>query len=273
MKIFIMTDMEGVCGVINHDDWVLPTGRYYEEGRKLLTLEVNATADGFFAAGASEIHVVDGHGAGGINQAILDNRTFLTRSIVGPYPFMLDKSFDAIAWIGQHAKAGTEYAHIAHTGWFNVLDYKINGISVGEFGQMVMLASFLGVRSIFGAGDEAFSVESRALVRGIETVSVKKGLTPGTGDGYDCDGYRNRNLSAVHMHPEKACRLIREHAENALKRFMSDPLSFELTDVRPPFRKEISYRASGSIPAYRSYAEHPDDLVALMNMRETDLTD
>ena len=46
-----MTDMEGVCGVINHDDWVMPTGMYYEEGKKLLTMEINAAVEGFMQQG------------------------------------------------------------------------------------------------------------------------------------------------------------------------------------------------------------------------------
>jgi len=268
MKIFIMTDMEGVCGVINHDDWVMQSGRYYEEGKKLLTLEVNAAVEGFFRAGADEIAVLDGHGAGGINQLLLDNRTSYIRSSVGPYPFSLDKSFDAIAWVGQHSKAGTEYAHIAHTGWFNVLDFKINGISVGEFGQMAMLASFLGVRSIFGSGDEAFTLEAKALAAGIETVSVKKGLTPGKGDETGCDGYRNRNLSAIHLHPEKARELIGNGAERALNRFIHDRGSFELIKIRPPFIKEVKYRQDGNTQAYEVYGEHPASLIDLMNAPE-----
>lgn len=42
MKIMIMTDMEGVAGILNHDDWVQPSGRFYEKGIRLLTGEVNA---------------------------------------------------------------------------------------------------------------------------------------------------------------------------------------------------------------------------------------
>jgi len=41
MKIYLMTDMEGVAGILNHDDWVLPTGRFYDQGRRLLAEEVN----------------------------------------------------------------------------------------------------------------------------------------------------------------------------------------------------------------------------------------
>jgi len=79
MKITIMTDMEGVAGVLNHDDWVLPEGRFYAKGMRLLTEEVNAAVEGLCSAGADEVLVVDGHGAGGIDPEILDERALLRR--------------------------------------------------------------------------------------------------------------------------------------------------------------------------------------------------
>ena len=39
MKNLIMTDMEGVAGVLNHGDWVVPGARCYEKGTRLLTEE------------------------------------------------------------------------------------------------------------------------------------------------------------------------------------------------------------------------------------------
>ena len=266
-----MTDMEGVCGVLDFINWVRHESRYYEEGKRLLTLEVNAAVEGFFSAGASEVVVIDGHGAGGINQSFLDRRTSLVRGFPGPYPFALDKSYNAMAWVGQHAKGGTEFAHSAHTGWFNVLDYRINGTSVGEFGQMAMCGAFLGVPSIFGSGDEAFTREAKELLGCVETVSVKRGLVPGKGDEFDCDGYRDRNGAAEHLHPQKARELIREGAALALARFAADRKSFPLLALRPPFRREVSYRANGAIPAYRAYAEHPTDLIRAMNAPEIKL--
>jgi D-amino peptidase len=265
MKIFIVTDMEGTCGVINHDDWVTPEGRYYEDGKKLLTMEINAAVEGFFEEGATEIYVSDGHGFGGINQSLLDKRTMYIRGYPGPYPGGLDETFDAVAWVGQHAKAGTPYAHIAHTGWFNVLDYTINDISVGEFGQMAICAATFGVRSIFGSGDKAFSGEAKALINGIETVIVKEGLTPGSGDEFDGDGYRNRNLAAIHYHPQKACELIKEGAKKALHRFKADKESFQLLDLKPPFVRKVKYRPYNNTPSYSASSMHENSFIKMMN--------
>ena len=99
-------------------------------------------------------------------------------------------------------------AHIAHTGWLMCSIIELMAFLLVNW-TIAMCAASLGIPSIFGAGDEAFTKEAQELTVGIETVSVKKGLFPGSGDEYDCDGYRNRNLAAVHMHPERARELIR----------------------------------------------------------------
>ena len=70
-----MTDLEGVAGVINFDDYCTPKGRYYEVARELLTKEVNAAIERLLEAGADEFLVVDGHGYGGINPLLLHSST------------------------------------------------------------------------------------------------------------------------------------------------------------------------------------------------------
>lgn len=123
MKIMIITDMEGVAGVLNHDDWVVPDGQFFEKGQRFLTEEVNAAVDGFFKAGAGEVLVVDGHGDGGIDPELLDERALLKRDPGERiWPCGLDESYDSLAFVGQHAKAGTPYSHITHTQWFNYIE-------------------------------------------------------------------------------------------------------------------------------------------------------
>ena len=62
-KIFIVTDMEGVGGVNNADEQLLPGQRRYEESRHLLTGEVNAAVVRALEAGASQAVIRDGHDA------------------------------------------------------------------------------------------------------------------------------------------------------------------------------------------------------------------
>ena len=60
-RIFIVTDMEGVGGVNNADEQLLPGQRRFEETHRLLLGELNAAIEGVLAAGASEVVVWDGH--------------------------------------------------------------------------------------------------------------------------------------------------------------------------------------------------------------------
>ncbi len=66
MKVLMMTDLEGVAGVVTFEQDSYSDGKYYETAKRLLTAEVNAAVDGLMAAGAEEVLVIDGHGPGGI---------------------------------------------------------------------------------------------------------------------------------------------------------------------------------------------------------------
>ena len=64
MRVHIISDMEGVSGIVKPEQ---TTGGdpMYEEARKLYTEEINAAVRGAKAGGATEIVVMDCHGAGG----------------------------------------------------------------------------------------------------------------------------------------------------------------------------------------------------------------
>lgn len=266
MKIYLMTDMEGVAGVRDFENWTGPQGRYYDVGQKLLTLEVNAAIEGFFAGGATEVMVADGHGSGAINIELLDPRAQLMRGWPTGWPFLLDEQgYDAVAWVGQHAKAGTEYAHLAHTQSCGYLDLSVNGVSIGEFGQFALCASELGIRAIFGSGDKAFAAEAQALVPGIETVWVKRGTTPGRGDDLTREQYCRRNSAAIHLHPEKARELIRAGAERAVRRAQQE--DFGLIRLQPPFVRVTRFRPEqAGEPIRVSRETHPTSVIGVMNL-------
>ena len=264
MRVYVQTDMEGVAGVLDHDNWCQPQSRYYEAGKELLTAEINAAVDGFFAAGATQILVADGHGAGGINPRLLDHRAELQRGWARGWPLGLEEGFDFVACVGQHAKSGTEFSHITHTQWFDWLDMTVNGVSVGEFGQFAMCASELGIRFIFAAGEEALAREAQALIPGIETVAVKRGIQPGSGDDLDTKQYMRFHLGAIHLHPQRACALIRQGAERALRRAQQDK-DFGIIPMKPPYEMTVMFRGrNGRNKAAR--VSHPNSYVALLNL-------
>ncbi len=268
VRIFIVTDMEGCAGILNHDDWVVPSGRYYDLGRRFLTDETNAAIAGFFAGGITEAVVCDGHGAGGIDPELLDQRVELLRGAPHPvWPFFLDDGFDAIAWVGQHAKAGTPGSHISHTGWFNVIDMSVNGISIGEYGQMALCARELGIPAIFAAGEEALAREAEALTPGVITAAVKRGILPDGLEHLSTEEYRTAKLSALHKSPAAACRLIREQAFQAARKFLTEPESFHYPRLEPPIEIVTRLRMTNGAPAHCEIQRNDRSFIAAMNSK------
>jgi D-amino peptidase len=221
--------------------------------------------DGFFAAGATQVLVVDGHGPGGIDVKLLDPRAQFQRGWGEPtWPLTLEASFDAVAWVGQHAKACTPYGHLCHTQSGHTIDETINGISVGEFGELAMCASELGVRALFGSGDEAFTREAQALVPGIETVSVKQGLNAGTGEDLSYEQYVLATASARHLHPVQARERIRAGAQRAVERARHE--QFGIIPLTPPFTRVLRLRREAGKPfATVVRVTHPSSVIGVLN--------
>ena len=267
MRIYLWADIEGVAGVRDWQEWAAPGQAHFDEARELATLEVNAAVEGLCAGGAIEILVAEAHGPGCIDIRLLDSRADLLRGW-GPerWPRCLDASFDALAFVGQHAKAGTAYGHLAHTLSTQLIDISINGISVGEFGALVLCAAELGIPTIFAAGDEALSREARELVPDIETVAVKRGLQPGTGEQLTREEYARFYSSAIHTHPVRARALITDGARRAVERRRRQT-SGVVAPLQPPFERVVRLRASRDRPQPATVrATHPSSVIALLNV-------
>jgi len=262
MKIYLMTDMEGVAGVINSADYAGPEGRYYEEGKNLTTQEVNAAVEGLLEAGAAEILVVDGHGHGAINATMLHSEATLLAGRPIGYPFGCDDSFDAAIMIGQHAKTNTDGGHLCHTGSFAIEDLSINGVSVGEAGCNMLFTAYFGVPTIMLSGDEAGCNEVIELVPEIEVAPVKTGIKRGSASGLTTDENRLFNGAAIHLAPEKARQLIKERAKRALERVQDiDPFWLE-----PPYELVSVLRPSEAGGNIRTARAASDDMLELLQM-------
>ena len=131
-----------------------------------------------FSAGATDVLVRDSHGA---KQNLLpgdvDPRARLLRGqSTGPKNMMegIDKTFDAVVFIGYHAKAGTPNAILEHTSNGNVVDFSVNGVSLPEGGYNAVVAGLAGVPVVFASGDKALVDQLRALLGPIEGVAVKE---------------------------------------------------------------------------------------------------
>ncbi|HEX3805727.1 MAG TPA: M55 family metallopeptidase [Gaiellaceae bacterium] len=184
MKVFVVSDMEGVAGIVK---WQQVTGGHamYEEGRRLYTGEINAAVRGAKAGGATEIVVMDCHGAGEgwtFNSLIPDELDpdceYVVQDHWTEYTEFLETGVDAALFVGMHAMAGTRDGVLAHTvsgsSWWRL---RFNGVEVGETGINAALCGAWGCPVLLVTGDEASCREGRKLLGDrLTTVAVKKGL-------------------------------------------------------------------------------------------------
>ena len=121
MRVHIISDMEGVSGIVKAAQ---TTGGapMYEEGRKLYTEEINAAVRGAKAAGATEIVVMDCHGAGGswsFNSLVPDlldpDCEWVVQDNWTEYTEFLEEGCDAALLVGMHAMAGARRGGMNHT--------------------------------------------------------------------------------------------------------------------------------------------------------------
>ena len=88
----------------------------------------------------------------------------------------LDDTFDAIVFVGYHAKADAPRGLFAHTGSGIVRDLQINGRSVGEGGMNAALAAWYGVPVVVVSGDDVAIAEVKESVPGVRGVVVKRAI-------------------------------------------------------------------------------------------------
>jgi D-amino peptidase len=258
MKIYIMTDQEGVAGVLNAAGFNKPGALYYEDARELTTLEANAAIEGALEAGATEFFVVDGHGYGSIQPKLLHPAATLLAGSPMRYPFGCDSSFDAAFIIGQHAKSNADGGHLSHTGSFEANELTINNHSLGELGQNMLFCAYFGVPTVLVTGDHACSEEAKAVVPEVETVTVKWGEKRGSAAGLTGEENSLFNGVAAHRSPLKARELIREGARRAIERREKiEPFWLE-----PPYEMVLTLRHSATAGARRATRRH-NDLIEL----------
>ena len=232
LKVFISVDMEGISGVINWED-VNRNGKDYGLFRKLMTQEANAAIEGALDAGATEILVRDSHGsARNILPDLLHQEAILLRDWSGgPMSMMegIDETFDAVIFIGYHAREGTPDAVLKHT-MNGQIDVFINGINMPEAGINGAAAGYYGVPVVLVAGDSAIVKQARDIFGDIEGVAVKESI----------------GTAAKMLHTKIAQELIMQKTEEAL----SNLSKYKPFKLQTPITMEIVYK--DEIDAHRA---------------------
>ena len=248
MKVHVISDMEGVGGIVKGEQ--TNAGRaMFEEGRKLYTGEINAAVRGAKAAGATEIVVMDCHGAGEgftFNSLIAEDLDpaceFVVQEEWTEYTGFLEEGCDAALFIGMHAMAGTRDGVLNHTvsgtDWQNLW---FNGTRVGETGINAALCGNWGCPVLLVTGDDAACREAKELLGdGLTAVSVKQGL-----------GGRSARM----LVPSRARELIQEGTKKAL----ADLKAVPPYDPGKPCEVKVEYKSTG--PPQRLRYQHGVEII------------
>jgi D-amino peptidase len=196
--------MEGLAGVVAGSD-VAAGSPDYGHFRTIMAGEANAAIEGAIRAGATDVIVRDSHGAKtNLLPGDVDPRARLLRGAnSGPKNMMegIDSTFDAVVYVGYHARAGTPNAILEHTSNGNVLDFAINGVSLPEGGYNALVAGLYNVPVVFVAGDRAVVDQLRTLLGPIEGVATKVAI----------------NEASLGLSPRMAQDAIRAGVERAIR--------------------------------------------------------
>jgi D-amino peptidase len=217
MRVHVISDLEGVSGVVKPGQ-THGGEPMFDEARRLYTEEINAAVRGAKAAGATEIVVMDCHGAGkewSFNSLVPDlldpDCEFVVQEDWTEYTAFLEEGCDAALLVGMHAMAGSRHGVMNHTvsakDYFNL---RFNGTLVGETGIHAALCGTWGCPVVLVTGDDVACAEGRALLGdSLTTVAVKTGLGA---------------TSSRQIPPVRARQMIEEGATRALS---------DLTTVAP----------------------------------------
>ena len=259
MRVFIVSDMEGVAGITKREQCE-GGNPMYNEGQRLYTAEINAAVAGAFDGGASEVVVMDCHGAGkgwtfnSLLHEQLDPRCeYVVQNVWTEHTETLERGCDAALFVAMHAKAGTGDGVLSHTvsgtSWHSL---SFNGVEVGETGINAALCGTWDCPVLLVTGDEAVCREARQLLgEGLVTVPVKKGFG---------------RYSARHIPPARSRELIQDGARRALAAGDAvrpyDPGSPCRIDVRlatPDHAEKYRHREGVEVTDGRTVTARADD--------------
>jgi D-amino peptidase len=239
VRVFVISDMEGVSGIVKWKQ-VIGGESLYEEGRRLYTEEINAAVRGAKQAGADEIVVMDCHGAGGdwtfnslIPEALDEACEWVVQRDWTEYTTFLEEGCDAALFIGMHAMAGTPDGVMCHTvsgqQWTNL---RFNGVLVGETGINAALCGHWNCPVLLVTGDHAVCAEAKELLGdGLTTVQVKRGLS---------------RFSARQIPPVRARKMI----EAAAAETLADLKAVKPYDPGKPSNVEVEFTTPDACDVY-----------------------
>jgi len=226
VKINIMTDLEGVGGIIGRADSIGNRIVNPQSAGKLLAGEVNACVEGLVRGGAGEIVVWDGHGGGDCIDPELLHPAASLGTIGAPLMRVnwIDAGYAAAIQLGAHAMQDASDAYLSHSyDSHGIVGMRLNGEPIGEIGMYVFLAAYFGVPTVLVSGDRAACDEAERFLGGNVRAVVTK------------TAFSSR-YSVINRNPAAIREELTAAAFDAVKRLN------DFSPPRLPERFELEYR-------------------------------
>ena len=136
-----------------------------EEGKQLMTGDMNACIEGCFAAGATEVVIRDHHGGGrNVDPQAIDKRAKLIQGETPGSRFKDIEGSAAIILLGYHAMALTPGGTLAHSySSASIQGMWLNGREVGEIGVDAAIAAEHNVPVVMVSGDDKCCAEAQVM--------------------------------------------------------------------------------------------------------------
>ena len=227
MRFIIAVDLEGISCAVGRPNDGLGKDFHYDWVRSQAVREANATARGFFDAGATQVIIWDNHGTG-INLPYdqIDSRCdiMLGRGMRHRWGGVIE-GFNGAAMIGYHAMDNTSDAVLAHT--FSSVGYQwmsMNGVEVGEMAIDGAAAGRYGVPIVLVSSDAAGVAEAKNFFPWAETVITKQALSWN---------------AAISRSPVRTCEALYEAAVRSVSRLgemktlnLKEPIAYKIRHKR-----------------------------------------
>jgi D-amino peptidase len=181
IKIYVMTDLEGVSGVFKFAQTREKDSPLNIQACEYFMGDLAAVVRGLRDGGAGEVVVLDGHGSQAILPHLMEPGAKYATGLPRPGhgPWSLDESYAGVVQFGAHAMKGTPDGVLNHTQSSKSENrYWYNGVESGELAQFALVAGHYGVPTILVTGDVAACREATKFF-GPEcvTVAVKEGIS------------------------------------------------------------------------------------------------
>lgn len=241
MKVFIMSDVEGLPYVNSIDD--VNRAEFperYQKTKELLTKYVNYVTDLCYEYGADDVYFCDGHGGQTLDNILHDRLSGRARQVTALEAEALAKEgeIDCVIELGNHARAGTVGGFLDHTiNSRTVFTHKVNGREESELSLHAAFFSEYGIPVIACIGDEAACAQAKEYIKNIYVGAVKRA--------------KERNSCLTYGNADE---IIRETVREALKGYsevdlykVSQPAEVEITYYRTDMCEDILHRCEDCV--------------------------